>query len=245
MQVELTELSSRQLTETMIERQHFDEKLLRDWLSAKLDAGVLDSLPMRLNIEVDNKYYNVIIPMDASEYACISKLPFYPVTVAKTGLEYHEIANSIILSDYKSRGVVSGPMREFLVMTQNRQNSYPFIHEIVTENEKLTLSMLTEDAIHMDPSEWTEGYVDYQDLTVHNRKTLNERFEDGPSKSSDDMFQEVGNSLQEAIQEVKEPPLAEHMEGGIGSDGLYIVKTTRQFRERQEYLDYMRKIMDL
>ncbi|QAU04296.1 hypothetical protein [Vibrio phage 2 TSL-2019] len=245
MQVKLSELSSQQLTETMIERQHFDEKLLRDWLSVKSEMGELDSLPMTLNIEIDGKFYNVIVPMNTPEYACISNLPFYPVAVAKTKLEYHEIADSIILSDYKSHGVVSSAMREFLVMAQNKQNSYPFIYEIVTEDEKLTLSMLTENALHMNPSEWTARYVDYQDLTVYNRKTLNERFENGPSNSSDEMFQEVGNSLQEAIQEVKEPPLAEHMEGGIGEDGLYIVKTTRQFRERQEYLDYMRKVMDL
>ncbi|AUR81008.1 hypothetical protein FDJ25_gp138 [Vibrio phage Aphrodite1] len=239
------EFTPEQFLEVM-KGEYFDEQLLRKWLTEKREMSLLTQLPPSLSFSIQRRFYNVIIPTNDVMYTCIDNLDHYPMVVSEDLMGVSEILNHLLMDEYKERKVISVALRRLLMETSNHHNDYPYILEVTVGNEQLTLSFLNESFVDMDPLEWTEKYVDHRILNgSYDRKSLDERHEDGPTNSSDEMFKEVGNSLQEAIQEVKETPLAEHIEGGMGDDGRYVVKTFRQFHNREEYLDYMRKVMDL
>lgn len=239
------EFTPEQFLEAM-KGEYFDEQLFRKWLKVQWEKRLLTQLPPSLSFSIQHKFYNVIVPTNDVMYACMDNLPHYPMVVSENQMGVSEILNHLLVSEYRERKVIPVALRRLLMETSNPHSEYPYILEVTVGNEQLTLSFLDESFVNMDSSEWTEKYVDHRILNeCYDRKSPDERIEGGPTNSSDEMFKEVGDSLQEAIQEVKELPLGEHIEGGMGEDGRYVVKTFRQFHTREEYLDYMRKVMDL
>lgn len=225
-----------------------ESELVNQWLKQKCLNNELGSLPPVLAIQNNGVHINLLLANTKEQLDAFAGLLTPPVVYCKDKLDPAQLIDNLIISQYKKYNLVGTELRKLLKAYIYPSAECPILREISHDDHWVKMSFVDEECFTMPDVHYAAQYLNssYEDNggEYYDRKSLNERME-GPSHSSDEMFQEVGKSLQEAIQEVKEPVLGEFIEGGLNEDGLYTVRTMRQFKTREEYLDYMRKVMEI
>lgn len=226
-----------------------------DWLDSYLEVAhkgkALDKLPDFLKASDGVNAVYLIIPQTEEEYLTWLESPSLQGVIASYYQEQnrHNLLSYVVVADYNRRGKLTMEMMNVAnVFLCDKDIPYPKITAAIYNGMRLDISFIDSSYIEMGEEEFNLNYVNFkgkeetEPTEPYNRETLDERFE--PS-STDQLFEEVGQGLKEAIETVKVPPLAETLAMGTSENGKYLIQFTREFETREEALEAMRTIMEI
>lgn len=221
---------------------------LVEWINGLSDEQ-FKFLPATVSWEILGGRHYLLIPTTDEQLTVTREFGLINVhDKSKKELGVEEILQKFVSDSFVKSGGISSPIRRAIVAWG--KGGYPYIFDAYRGSEGLTISIIGPEVLTMSDEKFLELYVNIStaDETPHNRESVDKAYqyhEEGPDTSTDEMFQEVAEAVQEAAREEIEPLMPERCTMATTESGRYAVEVYREFPNREAALNFMKAQLEL
>ncbi|AGB07263.1 hypothetical protein [Vibrio phage VP4B] len=221
------------------------EQEMAEWLNG-LTPKEFSYLPESVGWEVLGGRRTILLPTTKAQLEWVNDFGLIAVkSKTQQELDLEELLKLHVLESYVIHGSMQTKTRMAIVAWS--KGDYPYIFEAVRGKERMTVSIISPEVLDLDAEEFNKLYVNFAPVESepYDRKELDERYEEGPTNSTDEMFEEVSNAVQEAAREQIEPVMGERCQLATMDNGRYGVELFREFPDREAAVAFMKAQLEL